>query len=290
MIVNPHGGIKQGREILKQIMPVFDRAGIKLQILETESQGHARTMAEALDLTGIDGLCAIGGDGTLHEIVNGMLARPEQERIPIGMIPGGSGNSFMLTLEMGDPLEAARSIVKGGSRPIDVAHVQLSDQSFYACNIVGWGLVTDIGIRSEQFRWAGTSRYTIASIIEVLIGRRRRARLVVNGQVMEEEFSFVLALNTRHTGKGMLMAPRASLSDGLIDLVIVPRAPRLKILRLLPKVFDGSHIDSPLLDYRQVSSFELYPAADDPLNIDGELRGSGAVKLKMIPGGFELLN
>lgn len=289
MVVNPHGGVKQARQILEQVRPIFEAAGVSLEVHETEYRNHAEELARELDLSGAYGLCAIGGDGTFHEVINGMMVRPESERLPIGILAAGSGNTFLDTCDLLDPLAAAEGMAQGRTRPIDLARVELSDQVRYACNIVGWGLVTDIGIRSEQYRWTGTSRYTIASAIEVLRGRKRRARLVIDGEVIEDDFSFILGMNTKYTGKGMLMAPDADLTDGLIDLIIVRSAPRLKILLMLPKVFDGSHIGSPLLEYRQVPGFELHPEEPETLNIDGELRGTGSMKVTMLQGGFQLL-
>ena len=288
MLVNPHCGVRKGRKLLEKVQPVFDAAEVTLQIMETEFAGHAQEIARDIDLTGLEGFCAIGGDGTLHESMNGMLARDPQDRVPIGMIPGGTGNAFLATVGLLDPLDAARAVCSSAPQSIDAAKVETAEGFIYACNIIGWGLVTDIGVRSERYRWTGTSRYTIASVIEVLIGRNRSARLLVEGEEIAEQFSFVLACNTQYTGKGMRMAPRAELSDGLIDLVIVRKAPRLQILKLLPKVFDGSHMQSPLLDYRQVKSFELHPDEPDPLNFDGELRGTGWVKVEMVPKAFEM--
>lgn len=288
MIVNPHCGVKKGRHLLEKVRPVFEAANVTLEIHETERAGHARELARELDLTGLDGFCAIGGDGTLHESMNGMLERNREARVPIGMIAGGSGNAFMETVGLLDPMDAATAICSSPPRSIDVARVETAEGITHVCNIIGWGLVTDIGERSERYRWTGTSRYTIASVIEVLKGHNRAARLVIDGEEIREQFSFILACNTQYTGKGMRMAPKADLSDGLIDLVIVRKAPRLQILKLLPKVFDGSHMESPLLDYRQVKAFELYPDEPDPLNFDGEIRGTGWVKVEMVPSAFEM--
>lgn len=289
MTVNPHGGYHKGAAILRQVKPVFDGAGIELDIYETEYAGHAREIIQSVEPTGADGFCVIGGDGTFHEVVNGLLSRPDKPDLPLGLIPAGTGNSFMHDFDCLDPVEAAKRIVTGNTQPIDVASISMDGQTRYAFNVIGWGLVTDILIRSERLRWLGESRYTIASALEVLKGKRRPARLTVDGQVTDDSFIFILACNTRYTGKGMLMAPRALLSDGLIDLIIVRKASRTELLRLLPKVFDGSHVTSPLLEYRQVKEFSLQPQADEPINIDGELIHATPVDVKMIQGAFRFL-
>ena len=141
MVVNPHGGVKQARQILEQVRPIFEAAGVSLEVHETEYRNHAEELARELDLSGAYGLCAIGGDGTFHEVINGMMVRPESERLPIGILAAGSGNTFLDTCDLLAPLAAAEGMAQGRTRPIDLARVELSDQVRYACNIVGWGLV-----------------------------------------------------------------------------------------------------------------------------------------------------
>ena len=93
--MNPYGGKKLGAALLKIVKPVFDANGADLFIIETTFAGHAKELANQIDLENYDGFLAIGGDGTLHEVVNGMLTRKDHQKIPIGIIPGGSGNSYL---------------------------------------------------------------------------------------------------------------------------------------------------------------------------------------------------
>ena len=289
-VVNPYGGKKKGPAIMRLIKPVFDAKGIELDIIETQHKRHAWSIIQALDPTGVDGICGVGGDGTLHELVNGLLSRADGAKIPIGMVAAGSGNSFMESLKCLDPIDAAQRIAYGHTRPIDVASVSLGgEQTVYACNIVGWGLPTDIQHTADKFRWMGGAQYTFAAAVEVLKGKKRRGRLLVDGEEINTRFSFILACNTPFTGRGMLLAPRAKMSDGYIDLLIVRKAPRFKLLKLLPKTFSGKHVTSPLVEYRYVKEFEFFPEVDEPVNIDGELEGKTPIRLKMIPHAFQLL-
>ena len=173
-------------------------------------------------------------------------------------------------------------ILAGSTTPLDVARITMGDDILYAFNIIGWGMVTDILIQSERLRWLGENRYTIASAIEVLKGKRRQAKLIVDGKESSSRFNFILACNTQYTGKGMRMAPFADVSDGLIDLVIVRKATRLQMLRLLPKVFDGSHVESPLLEYVKAKQYTLIPEVDEVINVDGELTENTPIRVEMI--------
>ncbi len=289
LTVNPHGGTKKGPQILKKVKPIFEASGTDLFIIETTFAGHAKDLANQLDLTEYDGFIGIGGDGTLHEIINGMLSRPDEKKIPIGIIPGGSGNSYMHDLKLTNPLKAAKAIIQGNTKFLDTAQVEMNHVIKYANNMVGWGLVTDVGNKAEHFRWMGTNRYTILSVMEVFRHKSRSATLIMDDKKIEDEFTFIIACNSMHVGKGMKMAPKARLDDGLIDLIVVRAgASRTRLLRVLPKLFDGSHINEPEVEYYQTSKFSLIPEMDEILNIDGEIMGSTPIKVEMIPKAFAM--
>ena len=291
LTINPHGGQQKGPKLLKQILPVFEAANLDLTIIETTFAGHANELANQLDFDGFDGMIVIGGDGTMHEVVNGMLTRHDKKQLPIGLIPGGTGNSFMHDLELMNPIDAAKVIIGGNTRKIDGAEVKINHVTKYAFNIIGWGLVTDIGNNAEKWRWLGEARYTLLSIFEVMRYKPRTASLILNDKKIIDDFTFVLGCNTMYTGKGMKMAPKAKLDDGLMDIVVVRHGPsRLKLLTMLSQVYDGSHINSPLLEYYQVSEFSLIPERDEILNIDGEVIGSTPIHVKMIPAAFQVFS
>ncbi len=289
IVVNPHGGLKKGIGILEKVKPIFEGNGDELTILETEFAGHAREYAREVDFTGYDGFCAIGGDGTMHEVINGMLKRPDQRQLPIGLVTGGTGNSFMHDLDCLDPENAAKRILTGRLRPIDVAKVDANGETIFGFNIVGWGMPTDINHRAEKMRWLGEQRYNVASIIEVMKGKQRLAKLIIEGNNIVGDFGFILGCNTIHTGKGMQMAPLAQLNDGLIDLIIARKAGRFKLLSLFPKLFSGAHVGDPLVDYRQVKEFSIIPQEDNILNIDGEMIGSTPIHVTMEKGLINVL-
>jgi len=287
--VNPHGGKKLGPRLLNRVKPLFEAKGIELFVVETTFAGHAKELANQLNITEYDGFIGIGGDGTLHEIINGMLSRHDGRKIPIGIIPGGSGNSYMHDLQLTDPLKAAKAIINGKTRVLDTAKVEVNHIIKYSNNMIGWGLVTDVGNQAEHFRWLGTNRYTILSVVEVLRHKSRPATLIMDDKKIEDEFIFIIACNSIHVGKGMKMAPKARLDDGLIDLIVIRSGvSRTRLLQVLPKLFDGSHINEPELEYYQTSQFSLIPETDEILNIDGEIMGSTPIQVNVIPKAFEM--
>lgn len=288
IIVNPHGGTRRGAVILGQIRPVFAAVGIDLEVHSTTHRGHASELARSLDLSGCSGLCSLGGDGTNHEVVCGLMNRANPAEVPLGIIPGGTGNSLAEHLDCLDPLAAARKIVAGNIVPLDVAKVTSDAGIDYSINIVGWGAAVDINRTAERLRWLGGIRYSLAALWEILRARRRPLKLTLDGVVSEDDFQMVLACNTRFTGKGMQLAPRAKLDDRLLDLIIVRRATRRQMLQLFSRVFDGSHIDMSCVDYRQVGNFELASPSCEGLNIDGELKRNLPIRVEMVPAALRL--
>lgn len=283
LLVNPKGGHKRGLEIYEKVKHIFSSAGTNITVLHTEYAGHAFDFANTLDFVGYDGLCAIGGDGTMYELINGMLKRDDNHKIPIGLITGGTGNSFMYDVDCLDPIDAAKRIVQHNLRPLDIAKVNANGKLFYSFNIIGWGLATDAGKLAEKLRWLGGVRYDVASIIEVLKGKDRIATLTLDEEVIKENFIFIIGCNTIHTGKAMKMAPLAQLNDGKIDLIIVRKTSRINLLKLFPKLFSGDHIKSPLVEYRQVQNFSISLEETNDLTIDGEIIGMTPLSVKMIP-------
>ena len=289
LIVNPYSGKKQSIEILNRIKPIFDSNGVGLSIIETAFSGHAKELAKNLDLNGCDGLLILGGDGTFHEVVNGILNRDDHKTIPIGIIPAGSGNSFLHDLDLVDPIEATQAIISGHTRFVDVTKVDIGESVYYSINLIGWGLVTDVGKRAELLRWLGPKRYTVASIIEIFLKKTRKARLIVDKRTIETDFTFIVACNSVHVGKGMKMAPNAKLDDGLVDLIVVRgNISRRRLLSVLPKLFDGTHIHEPEVEYYQAVSFSLFSETTDLLNIDGEMIGMTPITVRIIQNAIEI--
>ena len=240
-------------------------------------------LANKLKFDGYDGFLVLGGDGTLNEVVNGMLQRQDGMILPIGLIPGGSGNSIAYDLDLRDPVVAAKAIVNHQNRALDIAQINMGQNVIYSINLIGWGLITDVGKRAESLRWIGTSRYTVSSLIEIMLRKSRKVKLVIDDKTFSDAFTFIVACNSIHIGKGMKMAPYAKLDDGLIDLLVVDaNISRRRLFTVLPKLFDGTHVNEPEVTYYQASSFSILSDTDDILNIDGELVGNTPITVTML--------
>ena len=128
VIVNPKSGKQKGLEIVEKIRPIFESKNISLSIIETTYQGNAKELVQTMDYNSIKGILVVGGDGTLNEVVNGMLNRNDNSKVPIGIIPGGSGNSFSADLKILDPIQAANKICLLNSKFIDVLELDMNNE------------------------------------------------------------------------------------------------------------------------------------------------------------------
>ena len=288
VVVNPHGGLRRGLTVLEEVKPVFAAAGAELDVRETTHPGHAAELASTMDLDGCDGFCVIGGDGTIHEAVGGLMERKQPTSTALGIIPGGTGNSVLQHLDCSDPLEAARRIVAGNTQTLDVVRVTMGNDVAYCVNIIGWGAVVDINRSAERLRWLGPPRYAIAALTHILRAKRRRAKIVLDEKVIEDDFLLAVACNTKFTGKAMQLAPNAAIDDGKMDVVLVRRATRAQMLKLFKKVYDGSHLSLPCVEYHQVRSFGIEPACADSLNLDGELKGATPMSAEVMTGAMQV--
>ena len=290
ILVNPRSGTRRGLNVLETVKPVFDAAGAEMDVRVTTHAGHALELTRTMNLEDHVGVCIVGGDGTIHEAVNGLMQRDNPISTPLGIIPGGTGNSVLQHLDCVAPLEAARRVVAGNVQPLDLMRVSTASEVVYSVNIVGWGGVVDINRTAELLRALGPPRYAVAALSHVLRAKRRRATLILDERTLEGDFLFIIACNTKFTGKGMQLAPRAETSDGKIDVILVRRASRMQILKLFYKAYDGSHLSLPCVEYHQVRSFSITPDRPDLLNIDGELKGATPLSADVMPAALRVFS
>lgn len=288
LVVNPTGGLRNGLGILENIKPIFESGGVEFEVIVTKYAGHAKDVAKSMDMDTFESLCLVGGDGTMHEAINGMYSRLDNKRVPIGLIPAGTGNSLMNDFACLDPSEASKWILKGYTKKIDLAKIDMEHKVVYAFNIIGYGMITDINLRAEGVRWMGENRYTYAALMEIMSHKLRHAKVSFGDTTYDEKFTFILGSMTQFTGSSMRMGPKAKLDDGLIDLSIVRNATRTQMMNLFPKIFTGDHIHSDILEYIQVNSYSIIPDEHDPLNCDGETIGSTPINVNILQEELEI--
>ncbi|PQQ07253.1 sphingosine kinase 1-like isoform X1 [Prunus yedoensis var. nudiflora] len=179
VFVNPFGGSKSASKIYAEhVKPLFQDANIQFTLQETQYQLHAKEVAKTLDLSKYDGIVCVSGDGILVEVVNGLLEREDWEaaiKMPLGVVPAGTGNGMAKSLldSVGEPCTASNAIlaiIRGNKRSLDVATIWQGKTKFFSVLMLAWGLVADVDIESEKYRWMGSARldfYAVQRIVHL---------------------------------------------------------------------------------------------------------------------------
>ncbi|KAK4271532.1 hypothetical protein QN277_020216 [Acacia crassicarpa] len=210
IFVNPFGGKKAATKIfLQHVKPLLDDAEIQITLQETKHQLHAKEVARTLDISKYDGIVCVSGDGILVEVVNGLLERQDWDtaiKVPLGVIPAGTGNGMAKSLldSVGDPCTAANaalSIIRGHKRSLDVATIKQGETRFFSVLMLAWGLVADIDIESEKYRWMGSARIDFYALNRILNLRQYTGCISFVPAPGFEAFGEPLSYNGKCTGE-----------------------------------------------------------------------------------------
>ncbi|KAB2007341.1 hypothetical protein ES319_D10G023400v1 [Gossypium barbadense] len=171
IFLNPFGGKKSATKIFSEdVKPYLEDADIQITVIETKHQLHAKEVAKTMDLSKYDGIVCVSGDGILVEVVNGLLEREDWSaaiNMPIGMVPAGTGNGMVKSL-----LHAA-----GYKHSLDVATISQGKTRFFSVLMLAWGLIADIDIESEKYRWMGSARLDFYAIQRIFYLRHYNGRI-----------------------------------------------------------------------------------------------------------------
>ena len=282
-IVNPISGIKNNQVIAKQIIQILNDHHITVDTIYTKHKNYAKEYVLNMKTPLYTSILILGGDGTINEILNGILLRKDRYLPIFGFLPGGTGNSVLHDLNYLDPVSALAPILNNSIKYIDVMSLTFNHHVEYSINILGWGLVSDIAILAEKLRFIGQIRYDLASLYYIMKLKARDCQLVIDNKLYHDKYIFILIQNTIHTGKGMKAAPNAILDDGLLDIVFVNQeANRFELIKLLAKLSSGTHIQSEYVQYKQVHKIKLLPTVNEAVNIDGDVKNQTPVEVSVL--------
>ena len=280
-VLNPKAGNGISLKIFQEIEGELKSNNVKYTLFKSQGKNDIFNHVISNDIPECDVICAMGGDGTIHETADGLIQSGKASSIAFSVIPSGTGNAFAQTLGELNPKKAIQKILEGEKLKIDAMEIKQGPKVSYAINVIGWGMASRVNQISDQLRILGGIRYNIASLIGIATMEKKRLILRIDDEVINEDALLFLALNTVYTGKGMKMAPDADFTDGLIDIIMFKSATKLQVVNIFLKLFSGKHIFDPRVTYKQVKSFKLESEGDD-LNIDGENQGHSPIDVRAI--------
>jgi YegS/Rv2252/BmrU family lipid kinase len=292
LVHNPTAGGGRARRLVPQVAARLAADGIEVAQHQTRSLEDAR-LAACQAAGAVDAVVAVGGDGTVGACAAGLAdAGPPGSPgtgAALGVVPAGGGNDAArsLGLPAGDPLAAAGLLPTLRRRPADLATV--AGRAYL--NVAGAGFDSEVNrIANQYLGWAGNRpRYVGAVLAELVVGRTARFRLSLDGRAAELRGWLVAVANGPSYGGGMLVAPQASLADGLLEVVVIGDVGKLEFLRTFPKVFPGRHVEHPAVAVHRAARVEL--DADRPLAVyaDGEPAGTLPATFEVRPAAITVL-
>ena len=286
-IVNPRAG---SGKTMYEWLPAerrLKRLGIPCDIAMTDHKRHATALAQHAAAEGYRRIIAVGGDGSLHEVFNGICRWCAATGVPtedflIGVVPIGSGNDWIRSLGVpNDTTEVVNMIHRRSSGVMDVMRVKSSGgKTAYMANIGGVGFDSHVCKRVNTQKESGrrgrliylnSLRYTIFNLKSIYIS------VVADGEVVFTGLCYSVAFgNGKYSGSGMRQVPLAVMDDGLLDYTIIPKTPLLKVVKELPRLFNGTLHQSEYVISGKCRSLQIVPMDEqsgDIFELDGEIEG-----------------
>jgi YegS/Rv2252/BmrU family lipid kinase len=296
---NPVSGGRSGRARWRDISTALAARFPQRELRETASAGDAARLAIELVEAGCELIIAVGGDGTIGDVVDGLMrsARPDTA---FSFIPTGTGCDFARNFTLPHAPDAlVRHIAEAPVRRIDVARVTGSssggqDALRHFANIASVGvsgrIVEAVNGRGRRVA-SGSLRFLLCSVREILRYRPEVVRVVVDGEeIFHGPVTVVAVANGRWFGGGMHVVPFADLADGLLDIGILRGTGKFGVLGILARLYSAAHVGHPLISFHRGSVIEIGPVADQHLSIeaDGETLAFDRLRVEVMPAALSL--
>ena len=292
-IVNPAAGGGRSRKLLGPALERLRTGGIAVDVMETRAAGDATKIAGDAYARGIRNFIAVGGDGTSYEVVNGLYPQALAAEPPtLAFLPLGTGNSFLRDFSHQGVEYAIESLLAQRRRPCDVLRLRHRDGVLHYINLLSMGFSADVAtLRARRFSNWGEPGYFTSIFLTLARFNRRPFPVRVDGETLFDERPclFLTFSNSKFTGGTMMIAPKADISDGLVEYVRWGPIGRVGLIRNLPGLYDGTHIEHPLAEHKAVRKVEFNLSAPVDVMVDGEVLTLHCEELDVLPQALNVV-
>lgn len=295
IILNPYANRWGAKKRVTAVEEACRTAGLDFDLtIIPEPRYGTRLALESVD-AGYDMVIAAGGDGTVNEVVNGLiLAAGDGPTIPFGVLPIGTGNDFNDMAKLPRNLnDAARSFVAGNTKQIDAGKVSFDGTIHYFDNNCAAAMEPLVTIENERLvKLSGNIRYIVALIKALAKLKAWDMKITWEGGGYEGPIYLLSICNSPRTGGLFPMAPDASLNDGLFDFVLAPEISKLTVLAVLARLFRGTHIHHKDVTYGRSPYLSIESKPGSPIHADGEVLTEAASEIfyNILPGKITLVS
>lgn len=303
-IVNPASARGTTLRVWSRLRQEISATGIAFDEHLTSRPGEATEIASQAFRGGVERVIAVGGDGTLSEIVNGYFdeqGRAFNSEAAIGLLPSGTGSDFRRSLGMTNNSNPISALLHSEARPVDVACATFQDFNAerakrFFINVASFGLGGDVSAsvnrwRNSLPRWiGGRARFSAAAL--AALGRYKNVRVSMrldDERELQISSNLIVVANGKFAGGGMMLAPDAELDDGLLDVIVTDEATRWDVIKELPRIQRGGHLKNPKVS--ALRAREVWIDSEEPMavDLDGETVGHTPVRIRLLPSALRMI-
>jgi len=291
-IVNPAAGGGRCGRLADSALNLIRQTSVDIEVARTTRPGEAVELARRAYDRGFRNFIAVGGDGTSYEVINGLFPQAlAGERPALAILPLGTGNSFLKDFTPRGFEFTIDAIENRSRRACDVIRLRHSDGDIYLLNLVSLGFPADVGdLTNRRFKRMGEMGY-ILGVFTRLAGLKHHAfphRLDAASDWDRRPCLFLAFSNSKFTGGNMMIAPKANPTDGQIEYVRWSPISRTGLVRTLPRLFSGTHIEHPLASRTSARRVEFDLGGRVNVLVDGEILHLNCRSLEILPGALDV--
>lgn len=301
VILNPMAGRGVAGQRRGELEAALRAAGLDYTLLTTHARGGATELAYQAIGRGFTCVVAVGGDGTINEVVNGILGSRDHGlgEAALGIVPLGTGSDFIKALvgvEPNDLAGAAQRLAAGRTRAVDVGRVSMESAGQelrrYFINGFGAGIDAQVAVEVGRITWlTGLAAYMVASLRALSSYRPAPMTVRYDGRELRRRLYFATVANGQVQGGGFVLTPAAKIDDGLLDICAVQSLRLDQVIRYYPKLLDGSHTTLREVTMATAREIEISSGSPFPVAADGEVLATDArhVHVEALPGAVRLV-
>jgi YegS/Rv2252/BmrU family lipid kinase len=297
VIVNPVAGANKSTfRQWPHIQSLLRENGLSFDFQYTEGVGHASELARLAASDGYHFLVAVGGDGTINEVANGLLNSPDADATTLGVVSTGTGNDFIRSMGIPrDYIKACKCVMGNHRSLIDVGLVEFKQNGKTARRyfINGAGVGFDAEVTETSHRMPRLVNNTVPFVLSLLktlpTYRNKDVQMSIDGRQEKRRVLSVIVSNGAYFGGGMRIAPEAELNDRHLDVLTIGDVGKAELLQVFPRVYKGTHITHPKVRMEKAEKITIECDRRILLQADGELLGEGPVTFQIVPAALNVV-
>ena len=296
LIVNPTSGNGKSKKNWRKISDELKKQNILFSFAFTEYSKHEEILVENAIKKGFTKIISVGGDGTLHHVVNGIMKQKlvKTNSIQLAVIPIGTGNDWVKTYNIGTKIENSIAIISKEKTILqDIGKLETENNTItYFTNVAGIGYDGYVASKLKKLKSFGGIAYLLSGLYGLLFYKKTKLIIEINNQLLKEKCLMVVFGICKFSGGGMQFTKDVNTSDGLLDITIAKNLTLIDMILNLPKLYNGQIVHHKKVESYKTTSLKITPflKSEKPfIQADGELINSGSISVSILKKAIQFI-